>query len=516
MAMTFGSLLRANAGKHPDRTALVFGQERITYRALDERSNRLANALRARGVGRGDRVSLYMTNSPAYFEIFFALAKIGALPVPIGYRLTPKEMKHIAEHSESKALFCSDTLLDGLSGVRSDLEKLTGDLLISVGSSGTGEAVPYETLLQEGSPEDPQAEVNEDDLFYLAYTAGTTGSPKGALFTHRARILSLVQIVLEYGFNRKDRFLCPGPLYHAAPFAFSFAHLMMGATVVLMDHFEPGEVLRVIQNEKITTSFMVPTMYNMILSLPEAQKAKYDVSSVRVLVSAAAPLPTRLKEEILAFFPGAALHEFYGSTEVGIATSLPVNEQRDRVRSVGLPTYFCEVKVLDPSGREVPRGSEGLVYVRTPAVLKAYFKNPGATESSMLDGWFTNEDIGRLDEDGYLYLVDRKADMVISGGVNIYPAEIEDVLQTHPKILEAAVVGVPDPRWGEALLAFVVPRSGAEITLEEIVSFCEGKIARYKIPRKIQVVEELPKSPAGKVLKRVLREPFWKDQEARI
>lgn len=516
MAMTFGSLVRANAAKCPGRTAIVFGKERITYRALDERSNRLARALKARGIGKGDKVSVYLTNSPAYFEIFFALAKIGALPVPIGYRLTPREMKHIVEHSESKALFFSQTLWESLCQVRSDLEKLTGDLLICVGATGTGEAVHYDTLVQEGSAEDPQVEVGEEDLFYLAYTAGTTGSPKGALFTHRARMLSLVQIVLEYGFNRDDRFLCPGPLYHAAPFAFSFAHLMMGAQVVLMEHFDPGEVLRIIQDENITTTFMVPTMYNMILSLPEARKAGYDVSSVRVLVSAAAPLPTRLKEEILAFFTGAALHEFYGSTEVGIATNLPVNDQRNRVRSVGLPTYFCEVKVLDSSGREVPNGREGLVYVRTPAALKEYFKNPRATESSMLDGWFTNEDIGRLDEDGYLYLVDRKADMVISGGVNIYPAEIEDVLQQHPKVLEAALVGIPDPQWGETLLAFIVPRAGAEITLEEVVSFCEGKIARYKIPKKLQVVRELPKSPAGKVLKRVLREPFWKDQEARI
>lgn len=516
MAMTFGSLVRANAAKYPDRTALVFGEGRMTYRMLDERSNRLANALRSRGIGKGDRVSLYMTNSPAYFEIFFGLAKVGALPVPIGYRLTPVETRHIVEHSGSKALFFSDTLWDGLCTVRSDLEKLTGDLLVSVGSSGPGETIRYDTLLHEGSPEDPQADVTEEDLFYLAYTAGTTGSPKGALFTHRARMLSLVQLVLEYGFHRNDRFLCPGPLYHAAPFAFSFAHLLMGAQIVLVDHFDPEQVLRSMQNEKTTTTFMVPTMYNRILSLPEDQKTRYDVSSVRILVSAAAPLPTRLKEEILAFFPGAALHEFYGSTEVGIATNLPVNEQRSRVRSVGLPTYFCEVRVLDPSGREVPRGQEGLVYVRTPTALQEYFRNPQATRASMLDGWFTNEDIGRLDEEGYLYLVDRKADMVISGGVNIYPAEIEDVLQKHPKILEAAVVGVPDPQWGETLLAFVVPRSGAEITLEEIAAFCEGKIARYKIPRRLQLVQELPKSPAGKVLKRILREPFWKDQEARI
>jgi long-chain acyl-CoA synthetase len=261
---------------------------------------------------------------------------------------------------------------------------------------------------------------------------------------------------------------------------------------------------------------MVPTMFNMILNLPPEQRDPYDVSSVRVLLSAAAPLPTRVKESILEFFPKAGLFEFYGFTEVGLATVLRPEDQLRKIRCVGLPTYFLDLRILDDKGNEVPRGQEGLIYVKCSYLMKEYHRNPDATRAAFRDSWLTAQDVGKLDEEGYLYVVDRKADMVISGGVNIYPLEIEEVLLRHPKVLEAAVIGIPDEKWGEALLAVVVPKPGVCLDTEEILSFCEGKMARFKIPRSVELADELPKSPAGKVLKRVLREPFWKGREARI
>jgi acyl-CoA synthetase (AMP-forming)/AMP-acid ligase II len=297
---------------------------------------------------------------------------------------------------------------------------------------------------------------------------------------------------------------------------FSFLHLFLGAQVVLMKHFEPEGVLQLTQKHRITTAFMVPTMYNMILNLPAGQKDPYDVSSMRVLISAASPLATKTKEGIIELFKHAGLHEFYGSTEAGIVSNLRPEDQLRKIRSVGPAVYLGEFKIFDDNGNEVPQGTEGTIYMKSPTLLKGYYKNPEATKKAFRGQWFSNLDVGRLDEEGYLYIMDRKADMIISGGVNIYPAETEDLLIRHPKVLEAAVIGVPDEKWGESILAVIVPKGGEDVTIEEITAFCEGKIAKYKMARFVENVRELPKSPAGKVLKRILREPYWKNSEAKV
>jgi len=457
-----------------------------------------------------------MTNCVEYIEAIFALAKIGAVFVPIGYWLVSKQMKYIVDHSESVALIFTWDLVDQVSAVSKELQLISKDRFIIVASPQGGDFVSYEPFLQSGAPDDPAVEVGEEDEFYIAYTSGTTGFPKGAVFTQRARMIALLQMAIEFGIGTNDMTLTSGPLYHAAPCFISFLHLFLGTQVVLMKQFDPVEVLKNIQRYKITNVFMVPTMYNMILNLPEGEKLAHDVSSVRILLSAAAPLPTKTKESILEFFPKGGLFEFYGFTEVGLATVLRPEDQLRKVRCVGIPTYFLELKVLDDQGNEVPRGKEGLIYVKCSYLMKEYYKNPTATRAAFHGAWLTALDIGRMDEEGFLYVVDRWADMVISGGVNIYPVEIDDVLQRHPKVLEAAVIGVPDSKWGEALVAFVVSKPGMEVTAEEIIEFCEGKLAKYKIPRLIKLVGELPKSPAGKVLKRILREPFWKGEEARV
>ncbi len=516
MPMTFGFYLQANARKFPGRTALICEDTILTYKDLHIRSNQLANALSKRGIKKGDRVSTYLTNCVEYIETMFAVAKIGAVLVPISYRLVPREMKYIVDNSESAALMFNEPLLENVIAVRNELDGISQDRLIMVGKSSAGDMVAYEDLLQSGEPEDPEVEVTEEDIFYFGYTAGTTGFPKGAVFTHKARMLTLLQIAIEYDFGLEDRTLNCGPLYHAAPMAYTLVHHLLGGQVILMKDFNPEEALKNIQEYRITNSFMVPTMYNMIINLPPETRSSYDVRSVRVLVSAAAPLPTQIKEGILEFFPNAGLNEFYGSTEAAIVTNLRPEDQLRKTRSVGLPTYFVDMKVLDADGKEVPQGQEGIVYMKTPYALEEYYKNPKATQKAFRGEWFTNEDIGRMDEEGYLYIVDRKADMVISGGVNIYPTETEEILHQHPHVMEASVIGIPDEKWGESLLAFIVPKPGMPVDPRETISWCEDKLAKYKIPKRIEVVDELPKSPAGKVLKRILREPFWKDQERKV
>ena len=516
MPMTFGFYLQANAKKFAERTAIICEDTVLTYMDLHIRSNQLANAFLQRGIRKGDKVAAYLTNCIEYVETMFALAKIGAVLVPISYRLVPRELKYVVENSDSVALIFNESLAGNVLAIRDELKGVILDRLIQVGSSKDEKMLFYEEFLQSGKPEDPGVEVTEEDVFYLGYTAGTTGFPKGAVLTHKARMLTLLQIAIEYGFGSEDKTLNCGPLYHAAPMAFTLVHLLLGGQVILMKEFDPEKVLKNIQDFRVTNSFMVPTMYNMVINLPIEVRRGYDVSSVRGLVSGGASLLTKVKEGILEFFSNAGLHEFYGSTEIAIATNLRPEDQLRKIRCVGLPTYFVDLKILDSRGNEVPRGETGLIYVKTPYALKEYYKNPKSTQAAFLEDWFTNDDVGRLDEEGYLYIVDRKADMVISGGANIYPTETEEVLHQHPNILEASVIGIPDEKWGEALLAFIIPKPGKEINHQEITSFCEGKLAKYKIPRHIKMVKELPKSPAGKVLKRILREPFWKDQETNV
>ena len=516
MAMTFGSFIEASARKYPDRTALICEEKVLTYRELNERANRLANALLKCGLRKGDKVSLYLENCIEYYETIFAVSKIGVVWIPVGFRLTSQEMKYIVDNSDSVALIFSEALLGNVEEAKKDLNKIALDRFIMVGGKVTEDIVAYNDFIATGETVNPSIVVNDEDDYYIAYTAGTTGAPKGALFDNRTRMTSVLVIAVEYGFKSEDCHLVAGPLYHAAPWIFGFIHLFLGAQVVLMRHFEPVAALQLIKKHKITTTFMVPTMYNMILNLPEEKMTGIDLSSVRVLISAAAPLPTKTKEGIIKLFKNAGLHEFYGSTEIGVVSNLRPEDQLRKTRSVGPAIYLNEFKIFNNNGEELPIGEQGTIYMRGPTLLKEYYKNPEATKKAYLGPWFSNMDVGRLDEEGYLYIMDRKADMVISGGVNIYPAEIEDLLITHPKVLEVAVIGIPDEKWGESLLAVIVPKEGMKVTLDEIKSFCEGKIAKFKIPQFVENVGELPKSPAGKVLKRIIREPYWKDSEAQV
>lgn len=365
----------------------------------------------------------------------------------------------------------------------------------------------YERWLAAAKPACPGVAVEEWDTFCIPYTAGTTGTPKGVLLPHRSRALTFFSMAVEYGCcGPEDRALGIAPLFHGAGFAFSVAPLFFGGYCALRSKFEPEQVLRDLDALAITNVFMVPTHFQAIFALGEQALGGPDTSRLKTIVSNAAPLPQAMKERIVERFGDGVLFEAYGSTEASIVSNLRPPDQLRKEQCVGLPFPCTEVRLLDDDGREVPAGEVGELFSRSPYLFNGYWERPQDTERSLRDGWFSAGDLARRDEEGYLYIVDRKNDKIISGGVNIYPREVEEALARHDAVLEAAVYGVPDDYWGEAVFASVVLREGRSVSADELLAFCEPRLARYKLPKGIEFVERLPRNAAGKVLRLKLRE----------
>ncbi|MEM3087450.1 MAG: AMP-binding protein [Halobacteria archaeon] len=503
--------LAHHALHRPAHTALLEEGRSLDYRTFNSRVNRLAHGLLSLGLRRGDRAALMLTNRAEFLEATFAGRKAGLPTVPIGWRLKPREVRHILDDSDSRAVVF-DASLAGT--VRAAAEGLPGpEFRIAVG--GSPGAVDYEELLSRSPDREPE---HDPDLPTpgMFYTSGTTGAPKGAYRDARVRDTDQMRLIIrEFGFGPGDVHLVAGPLYHSAPYRFAVMHLLLGATAVLRREFDPEEFLRAVQENRATTAFVVPTMLARINDLPEPVKRNYDLSSMRSLVVAGAPCPFPVKERAIRLF-GPVLCEFYGATETGINTLLKPEEQLRKPGSCGRVFPGNEVRILDEAGNPVPPGQPGLLYVKNSGLITRYHKRPEATEANFRDGFFTVGDVARMDGEGFIYIVDRKIDMVISGGVNIYPAEIEALLRRHPAVADAAVIGVPDEEWGESLKAFVVRRAGAKLTAEEAIEFCKQNLASYKKPKSVEFVAELPYGPSGKVLKRELRERYWGGRERRV
>jgi len=469
--------IELNAVKRPNDIAIISGQRRLTWYELNERTNRVANGLLDMGLKKGDKVTILLFNGNEMLELSAGLNKAGLVIVPMNFRNVGKEITYQVNNSDSKAFVLGEEFIDRVWPIRNEFELVAPDNYVVIGEQTPDGAVNYEDLLARADGGDPGAEVGENDPAVFIYTSGTTGHPKGAVRSHRGVVLMTLFACAEYGFTENEINLSAAPLFHSAPAFFANTHLYIGATVCTLKVFDPVMILEAIERERITNFFMAPTMYDLILSLPDEEKKKYDV---------------------------------------GIVTNLRPRDQRRKLRCVGQPFFGADIKLFDADGNEVGPGEVGEIYVSNPNLMQEYYKNPEATEKGKRGRYISVGDMARCDEEGYYYIVDRRQDMIISGGSNIYPAEIEGTLHSHPKIMEAAVIGVPNERWGESIKAIVVLKPGESATEEEIIEYCKANAADYKKPRSVDFVDELPRNPSGKILKRILREPYWKDRNIRV
>ena len=488
--------IRASSLRTPNKVALSLGERALAYRDLVERIDRVSNVgLSGLGLEPGDRVALMAPNCLEFIEIVAGLSSVGIAPAMINPRLTAPELAYIVNDSGARVLFVHETLEE----LARSVELNTVERIVVIGGN-------YDDLLAKASPVAPSVSVDEWQPFCVSYTSGTTGNPKGALLSHRSRSLTFFGMAVEYGcYSPEDRAIAIAPLYHGGGFAFAMAPIFFGGTCAIVPRFDPEEVLALIAAERSTNTFMVPTHFNALFALGEPTLGNADVSSLRTVISNAAPLPQATKGAIVEWLGEGILHETYGSTEGSIVTNLRPPDQLRKEQCVGQPFPCTEVRLLDADGTEVPAGEVGELYSRSPYLFNGYWGLPDATAEAFKDGWLSVGDLARKDDEGHIYIVDRKKDMIISGGVNVYPREVEEVLHEHPAVAEAAVVGVQDDYWGEAVKAIVAVREGHEATETGVIDFCAESLAGFKLPKSVEFVEALPRNAAGKVLRRELR-----------
>lgn len=485
----------------------------VTYAELEERACRLANALRDLGVGAKDKVTVVGYNRPEHLIAGNATRKIGAVNVPMNYRLKPPEISYQLNDSDSKVIIAGPEHVEAVSSILDGCPTVEHAIAFGTSEVPAGWKT-MEEVISSGSAEPPETEGEAMGGATMTYTAGTTGNPKGA-YRERMDSSATAGWLSSFDLQSGDVHLVAGPLYHSAPGAFALITGMLGGTNVIMRRFDPERALQLIEEHKVQTTFMAPTLLQRLAGLPEDVRKRYDLSSMRVIIVAAAPCPFELKRRIIEMF-GEVLYEFYGSSEAGINTVMRPEEQLRKPGSCGKVAPGNEIVILDEEGNECPPGVPGEVYIKNPAIITEYYKKPEETKSSWRGDFFTVGDVGYFDEDGYLYIVDRKRDMVISGGANIYCAEIENVIHSHPKVWDVAVFGVPDEEWGERVHAVVQPRPGERLSEQEIAGYVSENLADYKKPRSVEFREELPRDEAGKIRKRDLREPYWEGRQRRV
>lgn len=510
-----------HAKNRPDIEFLKQDGRSLTYGDADRRANKWANAMIAAGLKVGDRIGYLSTNDIDMGVMFMACSKAGVAPVMINYRLAPREMNWILKDAEVSAVFTrGDDYIDIMDGLREGLP-FVGHW-ISVGSERDG----WQTLddfIAPGDESAPDLSLTMEDIYYLIYTSGTTGHPKGIMISHKNIIAHVEQSMCASIASRApgNRALMTTPLYHAAGALRVATAAINGGSMVLMEHFDPHVFLRKIDEEKINTVNMVPAIVQQLLELPEAREL--DFSSLQVIYYGAAPIAESVLRRALEVFD-CPLIQGYGLSESsgGIAYLNEVDHQKalagrtELLKSTGRAVVLAEIRIVDEDGNEVPRGTVGEIVVRGPNVMKGYWRNPEKTAEVIRDGWLRSGDAAYMDDEGYLFLKDRLKDMIVSGGTNIYPIEIENALLEHDDIRDVAVIGVPDDKWGETVLAVCVTRSGQQIATDTLIDFCRERLGGYKVPRQYAFIDELPRNASGKILKRVLREPYWTGRERSI
>ena len=519
---TWADIIYRNALLYPENEAFIYGKERVTFAQFNGRVNRLIHALHSMGVKKGDGIGIFSWNCLEYADVYGAAMKGGFVISPMNPRLQASELEYLVNYSEIRTLFVGRELIETVNPLRPRFPKVKNYVSLETSAPGM---IFHPDLLSAYSGEEPDVKVKEEDPFLILYTSGTTGEPRGALYTEGRNIENTRTKAIELGIEAGDKHIMVLPLFHIGGYSHFWAFFYVGGCNVIMQQrsFDPKATLQSIQDEKVTDIHIVPTQLVTMLALPNVDQ--YDLKSLKRIWYAASPMPTELLKRGMERF-GSIFMQGYGQSESGPdITYLPKKshqvldkspEEQKVLASCGQPCLGVHVRIVDENNNDVKPYTMGEIIVQGKTVMVEYWNKPDETRNVMIDGWLHTGDMGYYDPQGYIYIVDRKKDMIISGGENVYPREIEEVLYKHPAVAEAAVIGVPDELWIERVHAIVVLKAGQHATGDEIIEFCKLHLARYKAPKSVEFVESLPKNPQGKILKRELREKYWVGLERRI
>ena len=511
--LNIGEIITVNARLQPHGPAVRDLRRALTWAQYEARANRLANALAGLGLRQGDRVAIFAFNCLEWLELYAACAKAGLVAVPVNFRLASGEVRFLVEDSGAAAIFVGAALVEAMGPLRDTLGLPAANWIQLGGDRLEAGYRAYEELLATGADRPPEVRVRPEDPWTLMYTSGTTGRPKGAIRSHRSYALFYLLNAIEFGFTRDDVGLAVMPLCHVNSVFYAFVFTYLGAQVCVYDRpsFDPEHLLTVLAGERISFTSLVPTHYTMMLGLPEAVRAARQLGHVNKLLISSAPARRDTKLAIMSCFPASRLFEAYGSTEAGLVTLLRPEQQFDKLGSIGREILGTgRLRLLDDHGAEVAEGEVGELWARTPTAFDGYWNLPEATAGALRDGYCSAGDLARRDADGFYTLVDRKSNMIITGGEKVYPSEVERVLASHPDVREVAVIGLPDAKWGEAVTAIVVARPGTPLAAAALASLARRELAGYKCPRQFRFIadEEMPRTGTGKILHRVLRDRY--------
>jgi long-chain acyl-CoA synthetase len=512
--------LKRSVASSPHKIAAICGSNRYSFSQLNERVDRLSAALALLGLRKGDRVAVLALKCHRFFELYYGIAQIGAVVVPINFRIPPNEIKYILDHSGARAIAVDAVLTPQLEVIRREVE--TVEQFISIADQPAAGYLEYEALIRNNDPIADAPDIEDDHLLGLFYTSGTTGEPKGVMLTHKNMLSNIAHSEGVYEYLPTDIYLHSAPMFHLADGAAVFSHTSRGATQAFIPRFDPKHVLETISAERVSLALFVPTMINFLLQQPDLES--YDLSSLRHITYGASPIAPEVLKRAMRVFE-CSFGQGYGLTEASPLLTVLTAEDHEvtdakgerRLASCGKAVQGVDVRVISFDGVEVKPGEVGEIIARGPNIMVGYWKRPADTEQTIIDGWLHTGDLATVDEDGYIYLVDRKKDMIVTGGENVFSTEVEAAIYEHPAIKEAAVIPVPDADWGEAVHACVTLCDGARLAPEELIEFCRDRLANYKLPRSIEILEgELPKGGTGKILKKQLREKHWKGRSRAI
>lgn len=516
--MLLHEYLEFHARETPDRTYAEFNGATISFDEANRGANRFAHALTATGLKKGDRFAYLSRNSIDFALMYFGASKVGVIPVPLNYRLAPREWLYIANDSGSRVLMAQSDFVDGVDQIRS---QLSIEYFIALDGDAVDGWSDHAGWLSDNDA-NPNVPVAATDQLYQMYTSGTTGLPKGAMLSQHAVDNNIHQVSFTLESSSRDRCLVVAPMYHAAAGICVMTMAAQGCTIVVHEEFNPGDVVRALSEDGITLATLVPAMIQACLTtVPDVSGRAY--TSLRVLFYGASPIAQETLRVAIDTF-GCDFVQGFGMTETtALATYLSRDAHKRALAgepglllSAGRAAIGTQVRIIDEHGNEVPRKTIGEIAVRGPQVMMGYWNLPEATDKSLVNGWMHTGDAAYMDEEGFIYIQDRIKDMVVSGGENVYPSEVESALFEHDAVLDAAVIGIPSERWGEEVLAFLQLRPGESVTAGEIIEFCRARLAGYKIPRRIEVIDQIPRNASGKVLKKDLREPYWKGVQRRV